>query len=166
MVHSAGPFRNYQVAAPLKPLERRLARARLAAFRNYQVAAPLKHNAPENLHEAHWCLPQLSSCGPIEAISRPRCPHRRRSFRNYQVAAPLKMHKLDLIHHPHVAFRNDQVAAPVNKVKPDGYSQSAAERAGAVLIRIAGTKRVRAARRARQLPPIDQTRLKCGLTSI
>ena len=35
-------FRNYQVAAPLKPKSTRLLSFALDPFRNYQVAAPLK----------------------------------------------------------------------------------------------------------------------------
>ena len=59
-------FRNPQVAAPLKPASRRKERGLEQAFRNPQVAAPLKPR--ENAHRAAYTT----------------------SFRNPQVAAPLK----------------------------------------------------------------------------
>ena len=83
-------FRNCQVAAPLKHFYVRCVGVQVLAFRNCQVAAPLKQNlvfkqatqvfafrncqvaAPLKRvdHLNHACdlgLPQLSSCGPIEA---------------------------------------------------------------------------------------------------
>ena len=60
-------FRNCQVAAPLKRAARPLNRKRGLAFRNCQVAAPLKLVQPLRSHQALPPLPQLSSCGPIEA---------------------------------------------------------------------------------------------------
>ena len=39
-------------------------------FRNYQVAAPLKLKIGDAVFEAVVNLPQLSSCGPIEAGRR------------------------------------------------------------------------------------------------
>ena len=83
-------FRNYQVAAPLKRPRARLDLFDVRAFRNYQVAAPLKHHAIDHGRRYQDGLPQLSSCGPIEAIMPPSGKGRVFSFRNYQVAAPLK----------------------------------------------------------------------------
>ena len=62
-----GPFRNCQVAAPLKRAGTGGARRRRYAFRNCQVAAPLKQWASHLPAGAGTPLPQLSSCGPIEA---------------------------------------------------------------------------------------------------
>ena len=59
------------------------------AFRNYQVAAPLKPIVDLPGLQA-VCLPQLSSCGPIEASVRITSDLGNKAFRNYQVAAPLK----------------------------------------------------------------------------
>ena len=60
-------------------------------FRNCQVAAPLKRVDKVVGPVRRVALPQLSSCGPIEACgnrpaNRPWAP----PFRNCQVAAPLK----------------------------------------------------------------------------
>ena len=64
------PFRNCQVAAPLKRLRAgNDIRHGPPPFRNCQVAAPLKQ-APATLRSLQIsCLPQLSSCGPIEAAT-------------------------------------------------------------------------------------------------
>ena len=62
----SGAFRNYQVAAPLKPGAGRKFRVDDPTFRNYQVAAPLK---------------------PVIGIGNTTLEG---PFRNYQVAAPLK----------------------------------------------------------------------------
>ncbi len=61
------------------------------SFRNCQVAAPLKHYPPRWGAGVMAGLPQLSSCGPIEA--RSVCARRQwgTTFRNCQVAAPLKL---------------------------------------------------------------------------
>ena len=60
-------FRNCQVAAPLKLDLAREPYAPRRAFRNCQVAAPLKHVGVELALGLVNRLPQLSSCGPIEA---------------------------------------------------------------------------------------------------
>ena len=60
-------FRNCQVAAPLKQRTGRGPRRRSGAFRNCQVAAPLKLGVGANEGWFSNFLPQLSSCGPIEA---------------------------------------------------------------------------------------------------
>ena len=84
------PFRNCQVAAPLKLDRARAAWAGCCPFRNCQVAAPLKHPALAGSKPAARRLPQLSSCGPIEAWRGWACPCLPAAFRNCQVAAPLK----------------------------------------------------------------------------
>ena len=62
----------------------------LATFRNCQVAAPLKR--PRGRSPARGrVLPQLSSCGPIEASLPVSSRRRALPFRNCQVAAPLKL---------------------------------------------------------------------------
>ena len=63
-----GPFRNCQVAAPLKPIRGRNDFQGSGAFRNCQVAAPLKLISRPIVRIGMRGLPQLSSCGPIEAI--------------------------------------------------------------------------------------------------
>ena len=60
------------------------------AFRNYQVAAPLKLLKSMLDAAVSTSLPQLSSCGPIEAKPMPLPTLKNPTFRNYQVAAPLK----------------------------------------------------------------------------
>ena len=59
-------FRNYQVAAPLKLGQGSARSSDTQTFRNYQVAAPLKHVFSFGFG-CQYGLPQLSSCGPIEA---------------------------------------------------------------------------------------------------
>ncbi len=83
-------FRDYQVAAPLKPVECADLHARPPRFRDYQVAAPLKPpgNVIPKLFRHRF--PRLSSRGPIEANTRTLLQLRTASFRDYQVAAPLK----------------------------------------------------------------------------
>ena len=90
MVYAEGPFRNCQVAAPLKRGSRRDDRFERAAFRNCQVAAPLKHGVLDGEGDVGMHLPQLSSCGPIEALSLGFSGMKAATFRNCQVAAPLK----------------------------------------------------------------------------
>ena len=63
----AKTFRNCQVAAPLKLEQARHCPHPGPAFRNCQVAAPLKLGAAALVARAVHDLPQLSSCGPIEA---------------------------------------------------------------------------------------------------
>ena len=63
----AGAFRNCQVAAPLKPGLRPPCPRIRNAFRNCQVAAPLKRMRGVGMRGVGMRLPQLSSCGPIEA---------------------------------------------------------------------------------------------------
>ena len=85
-------FRNYQVAAPLKQVRPRLeVWPQGWSFRNYQVAAPLKRAEPTLVSSLWPSLPQLSSCGPIEARLATWPLFRVSTFRNYQVAAPLKL---------------------------------------------------------------------------
>ena len=125
-----------QVAAPLKLLERDVPVARVHPFRSCQVAAPLKRGRRREPHGNHGRLPQLSSCGPIEATACRRaitCPMglpqlsscgpieawrarqaalAARAFRNCQVAAPLKHTPCGASGHE-PAFRNCQAAAPL-----------------------------------------------------
>ena len=69
IVRRGHTFRNCQVAAPLKRL-RDLARCHVErAFRNCQVAAPLKQGGNVHVVLDGALLPQLSSCGPIEALA-------------------------------------------------------------------------------------------------
>ena len=63
----AEPFRNPQVAAPLKPEIVGDADDQRAAFRNPQVAAPLKPGAVAGAMPTPEPFPQPSSCGSIEA---------------------------------------------------------------------------------------------------
>ena len=63
-------FRNYQVAAPLKQVVVVNTAPSITPFRNYQVAAPLKHSRNARKARQPERLPQLSSCGPIEAQVR------------------------------------------------------------------------------------------------
>ena len=83
-------FRNCQVAAPLKLFKAYRGKKLGLAFRNCQVAAPLKRHGARPCNVCPRRLPQLSSCGPIEARRGSYAGRRRRPFRNCQVAAPLK----------------------------------------------------------------------------
>ena len=86
-----------------------------AAFRNCQVAAPLKRAGAWRPTGELAVLPQLSSCGPIEAQARLSGPLHVHSFRNCQVAAPLKpTNKICKPPAGH-SFRNCQVAAPLKR---------------------------------------------------
>ena len=69
-----------------------------SSFRNYQVAAPLKLEEAPVVLGVHLLLPQLSSCGPIEASRLSRAVKSVPSFRNYQVAAPLKLKLVVTLH--------------------------------------------------------------------
>ena len=60
-------FRNYHVAAPLKPNILHVPSGFGGSFRNYHVAAPLKLVDVHVRRVLHYNLPQLSCCGPIEA---------------------------------------------------------------------------------------------------
>ena len=85
-------------------------------FRNEQVAAPLKRARPAVVLPPVSAIPQRTSCGPIEA-SRTNVARTANTttFRNEQVAAPLKR-KLPQRHvRPVPAFRNEQVAAPLKR---------------------------------------------------
>ena len=109
-------FRNCQVAAPLKHLDVVQFILCRRSFRNCQVAAPLKLGTAAGGANAAGTLPQLSSCGPIEAsLRRQGGKLARNAFRNCQVAAPLK----HAVHRRHVrrrrTFRNCQVAAPLKQ---------------------------------------------------
>ena len=111
-------FRNCQVAAPLKHCGRRHSDGRQGAFRNCQVAAPLKRDlrapgrggrlgglpqlsscgpiealAPNRPREISRPLPQLSSCGPIEACwSRPWLPRRDGRLPQLSSCGPIEAH--------------------------------------------------------------------------
>ncbi len=108
------PFRDFQVAAPLKPSSPHRPKLSQLAFRDFQVAAPLKLGLFSLLWLFAEAFPRLPSRGPIEALvfrlvfrlvcHFPRLPSRgpieagklasipgaRRAFRDFQVAAPLK----------------------------------------------------------------------------
>ena len=80
---------------PIEAPATRRAQKRSWAFRNYHVAAPLKPSRAR-ARCAALCLPQLSCCGPIEAARRTSGHERLHAFRNYHVAAPLKRGGLSL----------------------------------------------------------------------
>ena len=87
---SHAAFRNCQVAAPLKHCPVCFETAISRTFRNCQVAAPLKQRS-QLCRRRRGGLPQLSSCGPIEAQILQALPGALPpAFRNCQVAAPLK----------------------------------------------------------------------------
>ena len=108
-------FRNCQVAAPLKPLVAGVEARAVVPFRNCQVAAPLKLPALMGGRAIQGPLPQLSSCGPIEACLAPQCQKHCAPFRNCQVAAPLKRRGGPGGRGGRHAFRNCQVAAPLKR---------------------------------------------------
>ena len=128
-------FRNYQVAAPLKRAAlKQAAQGLFAAFRNYQVAAPLKRPGSGQSTDNHRSFPQLSSCGPIEAVQPASWPASFSPFRNYQVAAPLKPAVIEAAFEILVsAFRNYQVAAPL---KPRSRSKLQAEHSLSATIKL------------------------------
>ena len=71
----------------------------------------------------HVRLPQLSSCGPIEATRTARSATLSlKAFRNYQVAAPLKRPDDSKVAPGGRAFRNYQVAAPLKRPIVLSYS--------------------------------------------
>ena len=88
---------------------------KILSFRNYQVAAPLKLGFRAGRPCTGPRLPQLSSCGPIEAWDPAEPKAWTVSFRNYQVAAPLKPVLDGRGRIEGRAFRNYQVAAPLKR---------------------------------------------------
>ena len=90
--HMREPFRNCQVAAPLK-LRHGRARGQGLAFPQLSSCGPIEAQTHFPIHPPRDRFPQLSSCGPIEARARKRsgCRAACSAFRNCQVAAPLKL---------------------------------------------------------------------------
>ena len=87
------PFRNYQVAAPLKPVGLHAA-AEARRLPQLSSCGPIEATFTDaKAANGVLSLPQLSSCGPIEARGRLLRRTSRSAFRNYQVAAPLKRHR-------------------------------------------------------------------------
>ena len=77
------------------------------------IEALHSHRAPRDRRR----LPQLSSCGPIEAqLAHVGYAAAIRTFRNCQVAAPLKPNIIGDGDMDAAAFRNCQVAAPLKRL--------------------------------------------------
>ena len=86
----ATSFRNYHVAAPLKPVQGLHGRPRPRRLPQLSCCGPIEATPPTRRTARPLCLPQLSCCGPIEALSSSSSSGPYTSFRNYHVAAPLK----------------------------------------------------------------------------
>ena len=108
-------FRNCQVAAPLKRHVRAAQLGVLVAFRNCQVAAPLKRRDLGPVPRDRRTLPQLSSCGPIEAVFTLSIVLAKTVLPQLSSCGPIEAviaQKGDLGYGP---FRNCQVAAPLKR---------------------------------------------------
>ncbi len=66
---ASAAFRDFQVAAPLKPAVHVDRNALSDSFRDFQVAAPLKRCPGPGCQVGQSPFPRLPSRGPIEAVA-------------------------------------------------------------------------------------------------